>query len=125
VTTSEIFLGVIATATLIMAIIQVGLIIGGIILAKRVNAAVERIEEAAGPVVERLDQVTTEALASMAAARAQMERLEQTTTDMVERIDQAVHRVQSYVLAPARQGVALLAGARAVVQAFKRLPFSR
>jgi hypothetical protein len=125
VTTSEIFLGVIAAATLIMAIIQVGLIIGGLILAKRVTAAVDRIEEASRPIIDRLDQVTTEALTSMAAARAQMERLEQMTTDMVDRVDQAAHRIQTYVLAPARQGIALLAGARAAVQAFKRLPFSR
>ncbi len=51
----------------------------------------------------------------MAAARNQMDRLERMTEDVVSRIDQTVHTLQTYVLNPARQGAALLAGARAAV----------
>lgn len=124
-TTSEAFLGVIALATLTTAIAQVGVLIAGVRLARRVHTAVERIEGATGPIVARLDQLSTEALESMAAARSQMDRLERMTEDVVSRIDQTVQTLQTYVLAPARQGAALLAGARAAVLAFKRPPLLR
>jgi tetrahydromethanopterin S-methyltransferase subunit B len=125
VTTSELFLGVIAAATLVMAVIQAGLVIWGIVLVRRVSAAVEKMEGAVEPVLSRLDAVANEALVSMAAARSQMDRLEQMTSGVVYRLDQTVRQAQSYLLAPARQGAALLAGARAAVLAFRRSPFSR
>jgi len=125
VTNNEIYLAVIAAATLIMAIVQIGVIVVVVMLAKRVNAAVERIEGAAAPIAARLDEVATEALSSMAAARSQMDRLESMTVDVVNRVDQTVQRVQSYVLTPARQGMALMAGARAALQVFRRQPFFR
>ena len=124
-TTSEAFLGVIALATLTTAIAQVGVLIAGIRLARRMNTAVERIEDAATPMVARLDELSAEALVSLAAARNQMDRLERMTEDVVSRIDQTVHTLQAYVLTPARQGAALLAGARAAVLAFRRPPFLR
>jgi len=125
VTTSEVFLGIIALATLAAAVAQVGVLIAGIRLARRVNTAVDRIEDAARPAMARLDALSAEALESMAAARSQMDRLERMTEDVMGRIDQTVHTLQTYVLNPARQGVALLAGARAVMTAFRRPPFLR
>jgi tetrahydromethanopterin S-methyltransferase subunit B len=125
VTTTEAFLGVIALATLITAIAQVGVLIAGLRLARRVNAAVERIEDTTGPIVARVDELSAEALLSLAAARSQMDRLERMTEDVVNRIDETVRTWQTYVLKPARQGVALLAGARAAVLAFRRPPFAR
>jgi tetrahydromethanopterin S-methyltransferase subunit B len=125
VTTTEAFLGVIALATLITAIAQVGVLIAGLRLARRVNTAVERIEDTAGPIVARVDELSAEALLSLAAARSQMDRLERMTEDVVNRIDETVRTWQTYVLKPARQGVALLAGARAAVLAFRRPPFAR
>ena len=124
-TTSEAILGIIALATLTTAITQVGVLIAGIRLARRVHTAVERIEGATGPIVARLDELSAEAIESMTAARNQMDRLERMTGDVVSRIDQTVHSLQTYVLNPARQGAALLAGARAAVLGFRRLPFSR
>ena len=47
---SEVFLGVIAVATLVMALIQLGLVVGGIIAVKRVNEMLTRVEASAKPV---------------------------------------------------------------------------
>lgn len=124
-TTNEVLLGVIALATLTMAVVQVVVIVAGVRFARRVDAAVQRVEAATAPMLARVDDVATEALASMAAARSQMDRLEVLTTDMVTRIDGTVHALQNYVMAPARQGAALLAGARAAVQVLRRTPFLR
>lgn len=124
-TTNEVLLGVIALATLTMAIVQVVVIVAGVRFARRVDAAVQRVEAATAPMLARVDDVATEALASMSAARSQMDRLEVMTTDMVTRIDDTVHALQTYVMAPARQGAALLAGARAAVQVLHRTPFLR
>jgi len=125
VTASEVFLGVIALATLTTAIAQVGVLIAGVRLARRVNTAVERIEGAAAPALARLDTLSAEAIDSMAAARGQMDRLERMTEDVVSHIDQTVHTLQTYVLNPARQGVALLAGVRGALWAFRRPRFLR
>lgn len=124
-TNSEVFLGIIAGGTVAMAIVQVGLMIAALSFAKRMNAAVDRIENATKPLLTRFDEVAAEALASLAAARRQMDRLEHMTADVVNRIEQTARIAQTFVLAPARQGVALLAGARAAVQALRRLPFAR
>ncbi len=85
----------------------------------------ERIEAATQPLLSRVDDVAAEALASMAAARHQMDRIEHLMTDVTERVDHTVQRLQAYVLKPAQQGYALLAGARAVMQVLRRPPLIR
>lgn len=124
-TTNEVLLGVIALATLTMAIVQVVVIVAGVRLVQRMDATAQRIEALTGPMLARVDDVATEALASMSAARSQMDRMEVMTTEVVTRIDETVHALQAYVMAPARQGAALLAGARAAVQVLRRTPFLR
>ena len=121
---SEVFLGVIAVATLIMALIQIGLVVGGIMAVKRVNEMLSRVEASAKPVLARADELITDARASLAAARVQVDRVEQQTLHVLTRTEQAVQRVEGYLVAPAREGIALVAGARALVSAF-RIPLLR
>jgi len=121
---SEVFLGVIAVATLIMALIQIGLVVGGIMAVKRVNEMLSRVEASAKPVLAHADELITDARASLAAARVQVDRVEQQTLHVLTRTEQAVQRVEGYLVAPAREGIALVAGARALVSAF-RIPLLR
>jgi hypothetical protein len=125
VTKTEVLLAIIAAGTVATAVVQVGLIVAALRFAKRMTAAVDRIEDATRPLLARFDDVALEAIRSLAAARDQMNRLERMTADVVGRIDQTVRLAQTCLLVPARQGVALLAGARAMMQVFRRLPFAR
>jgi hypothetical protein len=116
---TEVFLGVIAVATLVMALIQVCLVIAGIIALKRMHEMLVRIENAAKPVLAHVDDLVLDATASVAAARVQIDRVEQQAVQVLKRTEQAVQRVQDYLVAPAREGMALAAGARALFGAFR------
>ena len=116
---SEVFLGVIAVATLVMALVQLGVLVAGIIAVKRMNEVLARVEDSARPVLAHVDDLVVDATASLAAMRAQLDRVERQAVHVLTRTDQAVQRVQEYVVAPAREGIALAAGARALFGAFR------
>ena len=116
---SEVFLGVIAVATLVMALIQVCLVIAGIIAVKRMYDMLLRVENTMKPVLAHVDELVIDATASVAAVRVQIDRVEQQAVQVLKRTDQAVQRVQDYLVAPAREGMALAAGARALFGAFR------
>jgi uncharacterized protein YoxC len=113
-------LTILAISTLIMAVAQVVILIVGFAVAKRFMTAISKIEQAAMPVISHVDAIATEGLTALESVRDQLGRVEHLTSDVMSRIDQTAQRVQSYVLAPARQGIALLAGARAVMHVFRR-----
>jgi hypothetical protein len=116
---TEVFLGVIAVATLVMALIQVCLVIAGIIAVKRMQEMLLRVENTVKPVLAHVDDLVMDATASVAAVRVQIDRVEQQAVQVLKRTDQAVQRVQDYLVAPAREGIALAAGARALFGAFR------
>ena len=116
---TEVFLGVIAVATLVMALIQVCLVIAGIIAVKRMYDMLLRVENTVKPVLARVDELVMDATASVAAVRVQIDRVEQQAVQVLKRTEQAVQRVQDYLVAPAREGMALAAGARALFGAFR------
>jgi len=116
---SEVFLGVIAVATLVMALIQLCVLVAGIIAVKRLHEVLVRVEASVHPVLAHVDDLVVDATASIAAVRVQIDRVEQQAVNVLRRTDQAVQRVQDYVVTPAREGMALAAGARAVFGAFR------
>jgi hypothetical protein len=116
---NDVYLGVIAAATLVMALVQIGVLIAGIIAVKRMREVLVRVEESAKPVLAHVDDLVVDATESIAAVRAQLDRVERQTMHVLTRTDEAVQRVQTYLVAPAREGIALAAGARALVGAFR------
>jgi hypothetical protein len=116
---NDVYLGVIAAATLVMALVQIGVLIAGIIAVKRMREVLVRVEESARPVLAHVDDLVVDATESIAAVRAQLDRVERQTMHVLTRTDEAVQRVQTYLVAPAREGIALAAGARALVGAFR------
>jgi hypothetical protein len=116
----HVLLAILAISTLIMAVVQVEIVIAGFVLARRFTATFSKIEKAAMPLLSHVDAMATEGLATLETVRDQLGRVEHVTSDVMSRIDQTAQRLQSYVLRPARQGVALLAGARAVMQVFRK-----
>ena len=116
---SEVFLGVIAVSTLVMAFVQLGVIIAGIVAFRRMNEVIARVEGSARPMLAHVDELVVDATESLAAVRAQIDRVERQAMHVLTRTDQAVNRVQNYLVAPARESIALAAGARALFGAFR------
>lgn len=116
---SDVYLGVIAAATLLMALVQIGVVVAGIIAVKRMHEVLVRVENSARPVLAHVDELVVDATESIAVVRAQLDRVERQTLHVLTRTDEAVQRVQKYLVAPAREGIALAAGTRALFGAFR------
>jgi hypothetical protein len=120
-TTLVVLVGVIALATLVMALIQVGIIVYGARLGRRLEELAGRVEHDVRPVIEAAAAATANATKATALAAAQVERADRLFADLSARIDQTAAAVQRGLLAPAREGRALLAGLAATLGALREL----
>lgn len=117
--TGELYLGVIAFAVLIMALIQVGAIVAGVLLAKRVQRLTQQIEQDIKPLIVNVTAMSSEAARAAALAAKQVERVDQVFGDLAVRVDQTLSMAQDFVAGPARQGMAILSGVRAMTDALR------
>jgi hypothetical protein len=118
---NDLFLGVIALAVAVMAAIQVGAIIVAARLARRVDRLATQLEQDIKPVFHNLQALTTEAARAAALAAIQVERADKVFSELSHRVDQTLLTLQSRVVAPAREGFAVLAGVRAALAALRDL----
>jgi ABC-type transporter Mla subunit MlaD len=102
-----------------MAAIQVVAIVAGIRLAKRVDQMAAQLDHEIKPLIANLTTVSGEAARAAALAAKQAERLDRVFGEMVQRVDETLLAAQEFVTGPARQGMAILAGVKAVLDAFK------
>jgi hypothetical protein len=119
--TGELFLGIIAFAVVVMAAIQVAAIVAGIRLARRVDELATKIDEEIKPLIANLSALSSEAARAAALAARQAERLDKVFGDMVERVDKTLDAAHQFVIGPARQGMAIMAGVKAVIDSFRGL----
>ncbi len=117
--TGEFLLGIIAFAVLVMALIQVAAIVAGIRLAKRVDRLTTQLDQEIKPLIANLNALSSEAARAAALAAKQAERLDRVFGEMVERVDGTLAAAQEFVTGPARQGMAIMAGVKAVFDAFR------
>ncbi len=119
--TGELFLGVIAFAVLLMAVIQVAAIVAGIRLAKRVDQIATQLDQDIKPLLANLTALTSEAARTAALAAKQVERFDRVFAELTQRVDQTLAAAQSFVTGPARQGMAIFAGVSALIDSFRGL----
>jgi hypothetical protein len=119
--TSELLLGAIALGVVIMAAIQVGALIYGSRLARRIEALVGRVERDTAPMIERLTAMSGEASRAAALAALQVEKVDRLVTDVSERVDRSMAAAQRALLVPAREGVALAAAVRTTLDTLREL----
>lgn len=119
--TGEVLLGVIALAVAIMAMVQVGAIVAGLRIARRVEQLATDLETGVKPLLVNLTAVTADASKAASLAAAQAERFDRLLTDLSSRVDQTVTSAQQLVTGPAREGMAIVAGIRAALSAFQAL----
>jgi hypothetical protein len=116
---STAFLGLIAVATVVMAVVQVGLIVMAVRLAQRVDAVSTQVQRELGPLVERLTQVADNLQQASGLATVQIERLDRFLAGASKRADATMSLVQGAVVGPIREGLAVVAAVRGVVAAFR------
>ncbi|PYR76980.1 MAG: hypothetical protein DMF86_10755 [Acidobacteria bacterium] len=118
---SEGFLGVIAVATLVMALIQVGAIIFAARLARQVQQVVASIQLEIRPLIARATAVADEASRTATLATAQAEKIDRLVTELARRVDDTAAVIQEAVITPAREGLAIVAAVRAGLAALRGL----
>jgi hypothetical protein len=119
--TAELLLGVIAVAVAIMAVVQVGAIVAGLRVVRRVEQLATDIDTSVKPLLANLTSLTGEAHKAAALASAQVERFDKIVGDLSVRLDQTLAAAQQFVSGPARDGMAIVTGIRAAVAAFQGL----
>jgi hypothetical protein len=109
------FLGVIAAATLVMAVIQIGLIVMGLRLAKRVNDLTTEVQREIRPTIAKISAITDDAARAAAIAVTQAQRVEHAFGDIATKADRVISVASHAMLVPAREGIALISALRAVL----------
>jgi hypothetical protein len=118
-TWADIFLGIIAVATLAMAIVQIGVIVAAGRLARRVETLAEQIERDVKPLFGHLNAIGRDASRAAALATAQVERADKLFADVAQRVELAMNNVQGTLGAPAREARAVLSAFKAAIQAIR------
>lgn len=110
----EVFLGIIAAATLVMAIGMVGFVVVATRLIKRLISVTEVLERELTPLLSHVNAMARDASRAAALATAQVERVDRLFADLVVRVESSLNAFQDAVAAPLRQGPAFLSAFRAV-----------
>lgn len=117
---SDVFLGVIAAAVLIMAVVQVAAVVFALRAAREVGDAVGRFERTMQPIVADLQRISADAARATNVAAAQAEKAAELITSLSRRVDETAAAVQSSLFAPARDGFAMFQGLLAALAAFRQ-----
>jgi hypothetical protein len=117
----DVFLGVIAVATLAIAIAQMAVIVFAGRAVKRLGEIAEEFQRDVRPLVANLNAVGRDAARAAQLATAQVERADQLFADVAVRFEETLNALQTTVSGPAREGRALLRAFRAAFQAIREL----
>lgn len=113
------FLGVIAVAVLAMAIGQVAAFVLAAQAMRRVGQAADQMQRDVRPIVANLQAMSADAARATERATAQVERVERMVDDVSSRVEDTVATLQRTILAPARDGLAVIQGLKAALASFR------
>jgi len=116
---SDLFLGVIAAATLLMALVQVGAMITALRLARQAQQAIQSVHQDVKPLLARAQSIAEEASKTVALATAQAQKVDLLITDLSQRVDETVAVLQDAIMTPAREGLAIVAAVKAALAALR------
>ena len=116
---SETFLGVIAAATLLMALIQVGAIVAILRVVKQAQQTIAEVQRDVRPLLAKVTAVADEASRTATIATIQAQKIDRLLTDLAVRIDQTAGVVQQAIITPAREGLAIVAALKAGLGALR------
>ena len=119
---NDVYLGVIAVAVAVMAVIQVAAIVMAMRTARRVGDAVSRLEGDLRPIVANLKSMSADAARTASIASVQAQRAEQLIGDLTTRVNSTVAVVEETVIGPAREAYAVVQGLLAALSVFRQGP---
>ena len=123
----QLFLGIIAAATLVMALIQIGAVVAAVRMARKAQLAlgtaqqtivtvqqtIASVREEVRPLIAKATAIADEASKSAALATVQVAKIDRLVTDLAKRVDDTTAVVQQAIVTPAREGLALMAALKA------------
>ena len=118
---NDVFLGIIAVATLAIAIAQIGVMVVAGRLARRMERLTERFEQDVRPLLAHLEAIGRDASRAATLAAAQVERADQAFGDIAARIELALNTLQTILTVPAREGRALVSAFRAALEVVREM----
>jgi hypothetical protein len=118
-TWATVFLGIIAMATLVTAILQVALLIAAAQLVRRVRRLIEDIDRDVRPILGAVSRAANDVARVTSMAAAQVERADQLLNSAAARVEDLLSHLQTVVVNTLREGNALVMGIRAVMAAFR------
>lgn len=116
---SELFLGIIAVATLLMALIQVGAIVALARLTRQAQQTLASVQHEIRPLIARANAIADEASRTAALAGAQVQKVDRLVSDLSRRVDETAMVLQDAIVTPAREGLAIVAAVRAGLGALR------
>ena len=116
---SQVFLAVIAVATAVMAIVQIGAIVVLARVAGQVQGILTTIQTDVRPLIVRANAIAEEASKTATLATAQAQKIDRLLTDLTRRVDETSAIIQQAILTPAREGMAIIAALKAGFSALK------
>ena len=128
-----IFLGVIASATLVMALVQIGVIVVAAKVARQAQQAASKAQETLAtaqqtiasvreeirPLIAKANDIADEASKVATMATAQVHKVDRLVTDLTKRVDETSALVQQAIVTPAREGLAIIAAVKATLGALR------
>lgn len=122
---SEVFLGIIAVATLATAVMQIAVLIAAGMLTKRIGRLADQVERELSPLLASLNAIGKDAARAANLATAQVERVDKLFGEVALKLEDTLGVIQTAISAPAREGAALMVGFRAVLDSLRRGPVNR
>lgn len=125
----ELFLGVIAAATLVMALILIGAVVAAARIGRQARDAAAKAQaaltsaqeiistlgEEIRPLLTKASAIADEATRAAALATSQVEKIDRLVTDLSVRVEETSSVVQRAIVTPAREGLAVLAAIKAAI----------
>jgi hypothetical protein len=118
---SDVFLGVIAAATLVMAVIQIGAIVAALRLSRQAQQVLQSVHQEVRPLIARAQAIAEEASRTVAIATTQAQKVDRLITDLSQRVDETAGVIQEAIITPAREGLAIVAAVKAGLGALRGL----
>lgn len=116
---SDLFLGVIAAATLVMAFVQVGAVVAALRLSRQAQQAIQSVHQEVKPLLARAQSIAEEASRTVALATVQAQKVDRLITDLSQRVDETSVVLQDAIITPAREALAVVAAVKATLTALR------
>jgi hypothetical protein len=116
---SQVFLGVIAVSTLLMALMQIGAVLVLARVAGQVRDVAATLQQDIRPLLVRATSIAEEAQKTATLATAQAQKIDRLMTDLTRRVDETSLVIQEAIITPAREGMAIFAAVKAGLAALR------